>query len=416
MAKIVGRDLVTVITAFLMGMLVFQPVAQASDWPNRRGPEMNGKSPATNLLSEWPAEGPPVVWRARVGTGYSSPTIANGRLYVSGHQDGTDILHCLDAVSGESIWTFEYDSEIFDRQHEGGPASSPITDGERVYIISRDARFFCVDALSGEKLWGYDFQEEIGAETPVWAFSMTALREGELVIVDMGTAVAMNAESGDIVWKSNPYSPGYSTPIAFDMHGKRVVAVFNGDGLLLLDAGAGEELGFFPWATNFKVNSSVPIIHDDLIYISAEYGQGAALVRVAANFSLESVWEHKDFNNHFNAAVLLDGKLYGYHGHYGRADVVFRCVDILTGEIHWTEESLSRGSVIYADGKMISLTGSGELVLFEPSPEEFKPISRFQALGGKCWTEPSLANGIIYLRNNGRGDLVGFDLRADTGS
>lgn len=386
------------------------PASFATDWPQLRGPDRNGISAETNLLNEWPASGPTPLWRTRVGVGFSSITIHDGKLFTAGYQNGNDVVFCLDAETGEEIWTFEYPAEIYNKQHEGGPASTPTTDGVYVYICSRDARFFCLDVETGEQVWMNDLKESSGAEIPIWAFSGSPYIEGDHVFIDVGPTVAFDRKTGEIAWTSKPYPAGYSSPIAVDMHGKRVLISFPGNGAALLDIATGEELGFFTWETAYSVNSCIPIIQDDLVYISSEYGQGAALFRVDEDFSTESLWEHKDFNNHFNASILLDGYLYGYHGHYGRADGSFRCVEFETGELQWVDESINRGSVLLADGKLFILSGNGEMVLANPSPEAFTPVSRFQALGGKCWTEPAIADGKIFVRNNNRGDLVCFSL------
>ena len=107
--------------------------------------------------------------------------------------------------------------------------------------------------------------------------------------------------------------------------------------------------------------------------------------------------------NHFNSCVLWQGHLYGVD------EKELRCVVFDTGEVKWSEKSVGKGSLMMADGKLIVLSEKGELMVAEASPAAFKPISRAQVLGGKCWSTPVLANGKIYCRN-AAGDVVGVDV------
>jgi hypothetical protein len=76
---------------------------QADDWPNWRGPHHNGISTESGWLAQWPADGPPRLWKASVGTGFSSVAVANGRAYTLGNARNTDTVFCFDAETGKVI-------------------------------------------------------------------------------------------------------------------------------------------------------------------------------------------------------------------------------------------------------------------------------------------------------------------------
>ena len=113
--------------------------------------------------------------------------------------------------------------------------------------------------------------------------------------------------------------------------------------------------------------------------------------------------------NQFNGCIYLDGYLYGVDGNTsGKATL--DCIDAKTGKLKWKGPMVGSGSLISAMGQLIIFTEKCELVIADPSPEGFKPGSRAQILGDKCWTTPSLANGRLYVRNH-RGDLACVSLK-----
>src|SRR5262249_16061418 len=105
------------------------------------------------------------------------------------------------------------------------------------------------------------------------------------------------------------------------------------------------------------------------------------------------VWENKNIRSHFGSCVFWQGHIYGVD------DNQLRCLVFDSGEVKWTDKVSGKGSLVLADGKLIVLSERGQLLLAQASPAGFKLVGRAQALGGKCWTTPVLANGKIYCRN-----------------
>lgn len=159
----------------------------------------------------------------------------------------------------------------------------------------------------------------------------------------------------------------------------------------------GVELWRYPWKTRYDANVADPIISDGKIFISAGYELGAALLDVSGGRP-KLVWENKNMCNHFNSCVLLSGFLYGFDGDAGKATTTLKCLEMATGNVKWAEKT-GIGGLMAADGELIVLTEKGELMVAVATPDGFKPISRAQVLGGKCWPTPVLANGQIFCRN-----------------
>src|SRR5947209_15514755 len=204
----------------------------ASDWPNWRGPSHNGISEEAGWTTAWPSEGPKQLWKASVGTGFSSVAVAHGRLFTLGNSAEIDTVFCLDAESGKEIWKHSYPCALEPIYHEGGPGSTPTADGERVYTMSKRGHLFCFDAATGKILWEKDLLGDLHVGRPRWGFAGSPLMEGNLVILNLGTAgTALDKATGKIVWTSGTNASGYATPVPYSVDGDRSVVIFSGKAL-----------------------------------------------------------------------------------------------------------------------------------------------------------------------------------------
>jgi outer membrane protein assembly factor BamB len=384
--------------------------ASAGDWPHWRGPDRNGISRETGWLDLWPSAGPPVAWKGQAGTGFSSFAVAAGRVFTMGNADNTDTVWCYDADSGKVLWKHSYAADLGEKFFEGGPTSTPTIDGERVYTLSRWGDLQCLDAASGKEIWSKNVQEETGARIPGWGFGGSPLVHENLLVLNVGEAgLALDKTTGKIVWHSADKEAGYSTPLPVK-HGGEWLALFgSGQSYLAVDLHTGKEAWRVRWLTQYGINAADPIVNGDRVFISTGYGKGAALLQVNGA-EPEQLWKSKALRTQMNPAVLFDGHLYGVDGDTTEK-ASLKCIEFATGKDKWSQPGFGSGSVIIADGKLIALSGAGELMVAPVSSDGFKPTARAQVLGGKCWTVPVLANGRILCRN-AKGDVVCLDLRA----
>ena len=373
------------------------------DWPQYRGPHRDGISTETGWLADWPKAGPKTLWKVSIGTGFCTVSVVENRVYTMGHDSGMDTVFCLDADTGKEIWKHTYECPIRDKQHEGGPASTPAVTDKYVFTLSREADFYCLDVKTGEVIWYKDLTKELGVEIPEWAFSGSPLLWNNWVIVDMGVMAAFEMASGNLVWKTKDYGAAYSSPAPIDLDGRACVAVLPRTGLAILDAKNGKEVAFHEWKTKYDVNAATPLIIGNKVFISSGYNRGCALVEIEDGKGARALWENKNMRNHFNSSVHWKGYLYGFD------DKDLACLDVSTGETKWSKSGFGKGSLTLSDGKLIILSDRGELVIAEASAEGFKEVSRAQVLGSKCWTVPVLAGHRIYARN-APGDLVCVDV------
>jgi outer membrane protein assembly factor BamB len=374
---------------------MFASSAQAGDWPRWRGPGATGVS-----SEKWAPSGKfTQVWKASVGEGYSSVAVAGGRVYTQGNSGSQDTLWCLDAGSGKAVWKHSYPCPKGSDAYTG-PRATPTVDGGVVYFAARDGQVGAV-STSGKKIWQKNVAKEIGAPEPQWAFASSPLAEGKLLILNMGSSgVALDKKTGKVVWKSKPGKAGYATPVAAMVGGKRVVAIFAGTALMIVNPANGAVLGSYPWTTQYDVNAADPIFSGSSVFISSGYNHGGALLNLAGGKPAK-VWESKEMRNHCNACLLIGGHL------YGNDNGALKCVELKTGKEKWSKGGMggSQPGVSAAGEKVIGLTGNGELFVCKASPAGHSEIARGKVLSGQCWTAPVLANGRVFCRSH-EGDLV----------
>lgn len=407
-----SRRVAAILTLLAALHLALAPLAAAEhDWPQWRGPTRDGISKETGLRTDWAAREPKVLWRASVGLGFSTVSVANERVYTLGHIDGKEIIFCLDAGSGQEKWKHAYPCSKIARFYEGGSSSTPTIDGDRVYVLGKEGQFFCLDAGSGDRKWYLDLQEELKASVPEWGYACSPLVLGDLVIVQANCTAAFNKMTGKLAWKTKPFSQAYGSPIAFEHGGKTYVADLNTDGLIVADAKTGAVAAMTKWQTMFSTNATTPIISGDRIFISTGYGKGCGLFQFTGT-SLKEIYTAKSMANHMNNSVLHQGHLYGIHGNsHDRNSNELRCIDLATGESKWAHKGLGTGAVMLADGKLIVTSDKGDLLLVDASPAGYKELAKLSGVvRGKCWTVPVLSNGRIYCRST-PGDLACVEVK-----
>ena len=377
------------------------------DWPQFRGPDRDGQSPATDLRRDWTETAPQELWRVPLGEGYSGISVVGDRLFTLFSHEGKEYLGSFEAKSGKQLWRTEL-SPALETSMGNGPRSTPtIADGV-AYVLGTDAFVSAVSTEDGSILWRVDLQQRFGSRLPQWGPSSSPLVDGDLVLVEAGGEeagfAALNRKTGETLWTAFDQRMGYSSPILLPV-GDEAHYVFAPSAARQLVglSREGKVLWTHEWHGGTLV-SPLPM-GPGKFFISASNDVGGALIEVTekdGEFSTREIWKNREMKNHFSNSVLSGGFLYGFD------NGTFKCVSAETGERRWVKRGLGKGSLLVADGHLIVLSERGQLVLVEATPEEYREKGSLQVFSSKVWTGPSLAAGRLYLRD--MNEMVCLDL------
>jgi outer membrane protein assembly factor BamB len=387
----------------------------AADWPQFLGPQRNGTSTETGLLRSWDEKGPPILWQREIGEGYSAPVVAGERLILFQRVGDEEIVECLDAASGKEIWKHRDATNYRDQLGKGdGPRSTPLIAGQHVYTLSPGGRLQCLRLTDGENVWQRELLRDFNVPRSFFGVGTSPILEGGRLVVNVGSRnagiVAFDKDSGKEVWKATQDGASYSSPIAADIDGVRHVVFFTRQGIVSLDPTSGYVRFSKRWRSRIdaSVNAATPVMVDDGLFFTACYDTGAILLR-AKKDGIEEVWSNnRSLSCHFSTPIYHEGYLYGFDGRQ-ESGTEFRCVEAKTGKVHWSQEGFGCGSMILAEGNLIVLSESGDLVLVECKSDKYREKARATVLSGPCRAHMALANGRLYARDNGK--LVCWNLK-----
>jgi len=447
------------------------------DWASFLGPRGTGISGETGFAKSWPKQGPPMVWERKIGTGYSAPSVLGHRLVVSHRVGDNEIVECMHATTGKTIWTYKHPTQYQDPYgYNNGPRATPILTKNRCYTFGAAGSLLCLDLEKGTKIWVRETQKDF--KLPSWFFGIgcTPILEGNLLIVLVGGqpnsgVVAFNAKTGATVWQrvgketwdgvktdrgdtnykwtGSEQVVSYSSPIAVTIHGKRHILCLVRQGLVSLDPRDGSERFNF-WfrpRVHESVNAARPLVIGDKIFLSASYNLGSALLQVNPDSkSFKVVWQNRrNMQNHWSTTIHVDGFLYGFSGRHSRESRL-RCVSLETGRVGWGTDGFEgeiinlvqdpktggivdrqtgkavpfpfygRGSKIKVEDQFIVLGEGGTLALVKINPKKFEEISRtaYPQIHNPAWTAPVLSRKRLFLR--AEKSLICLDLAKEPGA
>jgi len=422
---------------FILLLLGVQVSALGDDWPQWRGPSADGvwheKGVVTRFdQGQWPAR-----WRTRIANGYSGPTVAGGRVYVTDRltsPEPVERVHCFDAADGSEIWSHAYRCEYEGVAHPNGPRAAVTVSDGRAYALGTMGDLHCFDATAGTVLWAKDLERQCRARVPEWGIAPAPVVEGTLVILLIGgenaCLVAFDKVTGAEAWRALDDRAGYSTPIVIDQAGKRVLVAWTGHRVIGVDPNGGKLLWSHPFEPAQMVhNIASPVFHNGYLFLSGFF-DGSLLLKVHSDkFAVEELWRRRGSNATRTEAlhccistpILAGEHIYGMDS-YGQ----LRCLDLSTGDRLWENLEVvpqarwATAHLIRNDDKVWMFTERGELIIARVSPAGYDEISRAKLIeptegqlsqrGGVCWAPPAFAGRHIYVRNDE--ELVCADLSA----
>ena len=381
-----------------------------ANWPQWRGPKRDGLSKETRLLKQWPADGPPLVWKASgAGRGYSSFSVANGKLFTMGLRGDREFVIAFNISTGKEAWATAHPSSAFQNDRGDGPRGTPTVEGDRVYALGGNGDLSVLDARTGKMVWTKNILREFSARNITWGISESPLIVGNKLLVNAGGAgasiVALNKSDGSVIWKSQSDRAGYSSAIPVELNGGTQVVFFTHQRAVGLDLKDGRLLWEYARAANDVANAATPIARGNRIFISSDYGTGGGVVEIKPDGTAQEIWFSKDMRNHHSSSVLVGDHLYGF------SSSILTAIKFDTGEIAWRDRSVGKGSLVYADGRLYCFSEQGVMGLVEATPTGYVEKGRFRIQQGELptWTHPVVAGGRLYIRD--QDTIYAYDVR-----
>ena len=401
-------------------LLLLSAAAHAEDWPQWRGPHRDGVvMDKSHPLDNLPAD-PKVLWKIDAGPGQSSPVLAGGKLIFLDGKDGQETAHCLDAATGNTIWTVPIAPMVeFQNAYGEGPRCTPLIDGDRVYVQSCSGEFRCLSLADGKILWKVSFGSDygvpfLGNKSTDPAANQTASRrhgnngsaaiDGDRIFIPVGspkdgTLIAFDKKTGKELWHAGEDNTAYSSVMVATLAGVRQAVHFTADALMGVDAASGKILWRIPLKTGAKRHVCTPIIEGDTVTV-ASTSIGTLkfhIVKDGDGLKAEKVWAALPVKTVIGTPVLSGKDLYTL-GAGSRADLV--CLDFETGNQLWSQPGFGDyASLIAINDKILALNSIGELVLLKATPDKYEELARAQ-ICAKTWASPAYANGRIYVKDD----------------
>ena len=401
------------IIALCLGVGLLPAVVNGDDWSQYRGPNGDGVSSETLPKIDWKAKPPKVVWKVPTPLGFSSLTVADGKVFTLIAKDGVESCLALDAKTGRELWTVPFGQTEYGhdggnagaRGNDGGdgPRSTPSSDGKLVFIYDAHMVLTCLRASNGQPVWKHDVIKEFGGREIKWRNAISPLLAGNAVVVAGGgkgqSLLAFNKNTGKLLWKTGDELTTHATPRLAEINGIAQIIFFVQSGLVSVRPNDGKEL----WRADFPFSVSTaasPVIDGNKVYCSAGYSVGSQVVEIERGNKVKKLWfKENRLMNHWSTPIAKDGYLYGIYEFkkYGKAPL--QCVHLESGEIKWTERGFGPGNCILVGDKLVVLSDAGEVVIAAATPDTYEELGRIKAVKGKCWSTPAYSDGRIYVRS-----------------
>jgi len=430
-----------VLTWIVLGCLS----AAAADWPQWRGADRLGVWSESGILDAFPPEGLSESWRLPIQRGYSGPSVADGRVFITQYEPnnegrgGRESAVALDEQTGKELWRGSWDVDYAGLQYDLGPRATPTVDGDRVYILGAVGDLFCLDVSDGAVLWSLDYRDDFSAELPAWGFVGAPLVDGPRLITLVGGSpnakvVAFDKLTGKELWRAldSDSEPGYAPPFLIESGSQPQLIQWTPQAVHALEPQTGRVLWSQPFKLQAGLSVATPVLSEHGLLVSSFYN-GSRMYRLDPDKpAAELIWKGASdseiqtdgLHSLVTTPVVVGDYVYGI-GSYGH----LRCLDARTGKRIWETTELTGENARWASGQIVRHgdrffinNDRGELILARLTPEGYQELDRTQlleptnpsrrrrALGAVLWTHPAYANRHLIIRNDH--EIVRYSLAA----
>jgi outer membrane protein assembly factor BamB len=394
------------------------PAAAGVAWTQWGGPHRNFTTEASGIKDTWPSAGPRVVWKRKLGEGYSSPAVEGGVLYSMHGRRGEEVVFAANAETGQTLWehvtpmTFVSDAAL---EMGNGPYSTPLIVGDRAFTTGVAGRLQCFDKKSGKLLWTQQLWTEHRGSQLMYGYASSPIAFRDTIVVPVGgrgkAVMAFQQADGKVAWSANDFGNVYSSPVLIDVGGLEQMALLMDGAVIAINPHNGDLQWQVPFRADFSIAVSTPLFGpDNLLFVSSEYGGGAKVIelkRDGVKTTATELWSSTRLRLHHGNAMRIGDTIYFSSGGKG-SQAILSAVDARSGTIRWQQRSIEKATFVWADNKLITLDQDGNLMIAYPSKEGFKIAAKAPLMSRLSWTPPVLVGTRLYLRD--RGTMMAVDL------
>jgi outer membrane protein assembly factor BamB len=395
----------------------FSSASIANDWYQWRGPNRDGIASETQLLDQWPEDGPAIAYRTKgLGSGMASVAIHGGLVTTIGNIDGQTTLVCLNQADGSAAWKTPFTPE------KGAANGTPTIDPETgfVYAMSFDGILVCCNGKTGEVIWKKSFSKDFGGKMESgWGYSESPLVDGNKLLCTPGgtksMVVALDKKSGELLWSGKAPEgklrgndgAGYSSIVISNAAGRKQYVQLIGHGVVSYDAQSGELLWSYDRVANTTANIPTPLVSGNYVFCSTGYGDGGtALLEVSRDTNGLKVSEvyyksSKELQNHHGGMIMIGEHVYMGHGHNNGFPA---CVEWRTGKDLWEKGRGAGGgsaAILAADKKLFFRYQDGVMAMIDTDTKAYKLLGKFKLAthNGESWPHPVIVDGQMFIRD-----------------
>jgi outer membrane protein assembly factor BamB len=404
--------------AGLIVLALFFDITHAENWPRWRGPRNDGTSTETGLVSTW-SKTENIKWRLELpGAAPSTPIIWHDRIFLTSAEESALTLLCIN-TGGKILWKKILGEGNYNiREGESNAASpSPSTDGVYVWIKLGTGILACYD-FTGKEIWKFDLQQRYKPFSMYHGMSSSPLLDGDrlylqLLHTNQQLVLALDKKTGKEIWRherktdaSQESLHSYATPFIYRSGDQEFLLTHGSDYIVAHDLKDGKELWRCGGLNNpqdynpFYRFVASPVAMPGLIVVpSAKNGPVLGINPVGAtgditNSSKNFHWKMSDNTPDVPSPVLHDGLLY-----LCRENGTLLCIDAKTGQQYYLERTHNyrhRGSPVYADGKIFLMSADGTVTVVKPG-KKFEVIAT-NTIDERSAASLAISGGTIYLR------------------
>lgn len=399
----------TIAPLLAMGLLLLAAAREvtAGDWPQILGPNRNGVARDEQPLQPWATSGPPILWKYPLGDGYAGPAVAGNRVVVFHRLTDQERVEALDATTGKPVWQANFPATYGGGINSDlGPRCVPLVHGKQVFVYGAAGDLHCVDLADGKKRWSRAAYQDFDGQEGYFGAGSTPIVAANKLIVNVGGRgaglVAFDLQTGETLWQATDDDASYSSPCLATIDGQQMVIFVTRLNTVAVDPETGKVRFQFPFGQRgATVNAATPLVFDDHLFVSASYGIGAKLSRIA-NGQAQPLWANDDsMSSQYSTCVHYDGFLYGTHGREDYQNGELRCIEADTGKVRWTKPGFGVAHTILVGGQLLLLTVEGGLRLATATPTAYEELATASISNNITRALPAFANGRLYFRDNG---------------